>query len=222
MTLHEFCSKIDHSCLGWICEKSIVRRFCEEALQYGFASVCVNPDQVAYAASILQGRAGVSCVVGFPCGANSAKIKIAEGLEAIANGATDLDIVSNLSKLRNREYDSLAAEYAEIVTAIRAASPKTVIKFIIYAPYGQNPCFDEAELEQISHLVVASGADYIKFVCDPDLIKGFTGGKIKMKFSGCSNFAVSYDAVLKGCDRIGCDENMIAWLEENKHVFEEA
>lgn len=220
MTLKEFCSKVDYSYLGWICEKSIVRDFCEKAVEYGFASVCVNPDQVKYAASLLKGRAGISCVCGFPCGANSAEIKIAEACEAIDNGATDVDIVSNLSMIRNNETELLAEEYRKIVTAIRRKSPKTVIKFIIYAPYGTNPCFDDIELKTISELVLASGADYIKFVADPDVIKKFTGDRIKMKFSGCSSFDVTLDAVLKGCDRVGCDENIVPWIEEHRYIFE--
>lgn len=221
MTLKEFCSKIDYSYLGWICERSVVRDFCEKALEHGFASVCVNPDQVSYAASLLKGRAGVSCVCGFPCGANSTAIKIAEALEAIDNGATDVDIVSNLSMVRNRELDRLAREYREIVAAVREKKPDTVIKFIIYAPYGSNPCLTDEELKAVSAAVDASGADYIKFVADPALIKGYIGSTVKMKFSGCSSFGVTLDAVEKGCERVGCDENIVPWIEANKTVFEE-
>lgn len=212
ITKKEFCSKIDHSCLGWICERELVRRFCDEAVKYGFATVCMNPDQVAFASSVLMGRAGISCVVGFPCGANTAKIKIAEGLEAIGNGATDIDVVTNLSMLRDGEDRKLAEEYSAIVAAVRDRKPGTVVKFIIYAPYGTNPCLTMDETERVASLVVNSSADFIKFICDPDIIKRFTGGKIKMKYSGCCNFDISLDAVLKGCDRIGSDENMITWL----------
>ncbi|MDR3645784.1 MAG: hypothetical protein P4M02_12000 [Clostridia bacterium] len=213
MTRKEFCSHMDHSCLGWICSRETVDRFCDEALEYGFATVCVNPDQVAYCVSRLGGRVGVSCVVGFPQGFHSTAIKIAEGLEAIDNGATDLDVVTNLSWLRDGRDDLIRAEYEAFVKAVRAKKPDTVIKIIMYAPYGPADCLTEDETRRVAGMIVASGADYIKFCCDPKIIKALVGDSIKMKFSGSYTLDIVMDALKTGCSRIG-EESVPGWLQE--------
>jgi len=74
-------------------------------LQYGFAAVYVNPCDVAYAKSLLGDRAAVGTVIGFPQGATTTRTKIFEGLEAIDNGATELDIVINVSRLKDGDTD---------------------------------------------------------------------------------------------------------------------
>ncbi len=202
---------MDHSCLGWVCPREIVRRFCDEAIEFGFASVCVNPDQVEWAANYLQGRSGVSCVVGFPCGANTIATKVAEGLEAVANGATDLDLVTNFSLLRNGADKLLAEEHRRFIGSIREARPQTIIKIIMYAPYGQNPFLTSDETKRIAELIARSGADYIKFCCDPAIIKAIVGDSIKLKFSGASSLEVTMDAIQKGCARIG-EDSAVEWL----------
>jgi len=218
MTKKEFCSRLDHSILGWTCSKEEVKKYCDEVIEYGFASVCVNPDYVAYCASILEGRAGISCVCGFPCGANTTNIKIQEGLEALKNGATELDCVTNYGFLRNHEDDKLLAEYTAFVQAMKDKNPDAIVKYIIYAPYGQNPFLTEDETKRLAEMVIASGADYIKFNCDPRLIKPLIGDRIKMKFSGAVNLQVTLDALMQGCDRIG-EDAAVQWLKETPDSF---
>lgn len=200
--------------MGWICEKLLVKKYCDEVITYGFATVCVNPDNVSYAASLLEQRAGISCVVGFPCGAHSTKIKIAEGLEAISNGATDIDVVSNLSMLRNGEDKALYEQYRAIVTAVRDKKPETVIKFIVYAPYGENPCLTMDELARVSDLIADSGADYIKFFKDYEAISKMIDGRVKLKCCGIDSLEYAVNAARAGCERIGVDETFINWLQK--------
>ncbi len=211
ITKKDFCSRMDHSCLGWVCSRDMVKRFCDEALEFGFASVCVNPDQVAWTSEYLHGRCGVSCVVGFPCGANTVSTKVREGLEAIANGATDLDVVTNFSLLRDGNDVALTEEYKRFVDAVRSADPRVVIKIIMYAPYGPNGFLTEDETKRVAELIAQSGADYIKFNCDPDIIKRIVGNSIRMKFSGASTFELTMDALQKGCERIG-EDSAAQWL----------
>ena len=101
LTKEQFAKMQDHSILGTCCKRSDVRRFCEEVLDYGFAAVYVNPCDVSFAKSIVGDRAGVGTVIGFPQGATTTRTKIFEGLEAIGNGATELDIVINVSRLKD-------------------------------------------------------------------------------------------------------------------------
>ena len=214
----EFCSKLDHSILGWTCTEAQVRQYCDEVLEFGFRSVCVNPDYVSFCKSVLENRAGISCVVGFPCGANTINTKIYEGIEAIRNGATELDCVTNFGLLRNGKDAQLLEEYRAFVQAMKDERPETVVKYIIYAPYGQNPFLTEDETKRLAEMVVASGADYIKFLCDPRKIKPLIGSRIKMKFSGAVDLRVTLDAIEQGCDRIG-EDSAVKWLRETPDSF---
>jgi len=211
---NDFFKLIDYSCLGWICPKETVKKYCEEVIKYGFASVCVNPDPVAYCASLIEGRAGISCVVGFPCGANSTRTKIMEGLEAVDNGATDLDFVTNFSMLRDKRDQYLLKEYKMFVDTIKEKKPETIIKIIMYTPYGVDSYLTDDEIKRVSELIVKSGADYIKFACDPAIIKKIVGNQIKLKFSGATTFELAIDAAEKGCGRIGVDNVLLSWLKE--------
>ena len=218
MTKQEFCAMQDHSCLGWACPRPLVDRFCDEVLKYGFASVMVNPDQVAYCASRMEGRAGVGAVIGFPQGFNSSKIKIAEGLEALANGATDLDYVTNFSLLADHRDAELLEEYKAFVGAVRDKKPETVIKIIMYKPYCATPVLCDDEIKRVSDLIVQSGADYIKFCGAFPLIKSLVGDQIKMKHSGCADFAEAIEAVKQGCTRIGHD-SAPQWIDSVDDAF---
>lgn len=219
MTKQEFCSRLDHSILGWTCTEEQVKQFCQETLDYGFASVCVNPDYVKFCSEILEGKAGVSCVCGFPCGANTIQTKIFEGLNAIDNGATELDCVTNYGLLRSGKDAQLLEEYKAFVAAVKDKKPDVVVKYIIYAPYTANPThLTEDETKRVADMVVASGADYIKFFCDPRLIKPIVGASIKMKFSGTINFDVAYDAAVFGCERLG-EDSAVQWLKETPESF---
>ena len=98
-------SFIDHTLLKPEATEGDMRRLCEEAAHFGFATVCVNPYWVAMAAEVLAGTGvGVCTVIGFPLGANRTATKIAEVREALADGATELDMVINIGALRSRDY----------------------------------------------------------------------------------------------------------------------
>ena len=218
MTKQEFCAAQDHSCLGWACPRPLVDRYIEEVLEYGFASIMVNPDQVAYCASRIEGRAGVGAVIGFPQGFHSKEIKIAEGLEALKNGATDLDCVTNFSLLADGKDAELLTEYRDFVNAAKDVNPDTVVKFIMYKPYCSEPVLDDDQTRRVAELIMQSGADYIKFCGSFPLIKTLCEGKIKMKHSGCATFQEAIDAIQNGCSRIGHD-SAVTWLKSVDDSF---
>lgn len=220
ITKEEFAAVQDHSILGPICKREDVKRFCEEVLKYGFAAVYVNPGDVAYAKSIIGNKAGVGTVIGFPQGANTTKTKIYEGLDAIDNGATDLDIVINISRLKDGDTDFVRNELSEFVKAVKSKKPNVVVKVIV-------ECFHLTHAEKIivCDLVVDSGADYIKqstgttqnssfCLGDVRLFKQVIGDRIKIKASGwVVNVEDAIGSIEFGANRVG---NHLApqWLEE--------
>jgi deoxyribose-phosphate aldolase len=205
ITKSDFFHMQDHSLLGHVCTKEMVRQCCDDVIKYDFACAMLDPDNVAYAASILGGRAGIGSVISFPWGISTTRIKITEGLDAIANGATDLDLVTNFSRLVEKDDAYVLNEYKTFVQAARDRKPDVIVKIIMYLPCGTGR-LTEDETCRVSEMIMESGADYIKFAWDFSLIRSIVGNRIKMKHSGCAGLAEAIDAVSKGCTRIGhCD-----------------
>ena len=120
---------IDHTILKMDAGRATLKRFCDEAKQYHFASVCVNPCNVAYVAGQLKGT-GVktAAVVGFPLGANTSAIKAAEAKEAIQNGADEIDMVMNVAALKDGDLDYVLADMTAVV---QASHPDALVKVIL-------------------------------------------------------------------------------------------
>jgi deoxyribose-phosphate aldolase len=210
LSKEQFAKMQDHSILGTYCKQSDVRRFCEEVLTYGFAAVYVNPCDVALAKSIIGDRAGVGTVIGFPQGATTTGTKICEGLEAIDNGATELDIVINVSRLKDGDTAYVQNELTEFVAAVKAKKPGVLVKVIL-------ECFYLAHDEKVTacELVVASGADYVKqstgttpnssfCLGDTRLLKNVVSDKIKIKSSGwIMNVEDAIGSIEFGASRVG-------------------
>ena len=97
---------IDHTVLKADTPLETVKRICDEAMEYGFASVCINPCHVAYCADYLKDSdVNVCTVIGFPLGANTSAVKAFETKDAIANGADEIDMVMNIGALKDKNYD---------------------------------------------------------------------------------------------------------------------
>lgn len=218
VTREEFFKMQDHSILGHVCTKEEVKQYCNDVLKYGFASVVLDPDNVAYAASLIEGRAGVCSVIGFPWGISTTGIKIAEGLDAIANGATELDVVTNFSRLVEKDDIYVLNEYKSFVQATREKKPDVVVKIIMYMPCGTGR-LSKDETRRVSEMIVESGADFIKFAWDFPLIRSIVNGRIKMKHSGCADLKEAIDAVAKGCTRIG-SVDAPKWYTEMEKDFQ--
>ncbi len=111
---------IDHTLLGPGATGSDIDQLCEEADRYGFASVCVNPVWVARARQNLQGsKVKVCSVIGFPLGANSTDIKVLEARRALREGAREIDMVINVGRLKEGDYDFVQQDIARVVDACR-------------------------------------------------------------------------------------------------------
>lgn len=146
--------KIDHTCLKAFATKDDINKLCNEAIKYNFYSVCVNPCFVSLAKNILvNSNVRVATVVGFPLGANTSETKEFETIDAIKNGADEIDMVINIGALKNKDYNYLLND---IEVVVRAAKGK-LVKIIIETCYLTNE-----EIEEICHISEKAGAQYVK------------------------------------------------------------
>jgi deoxyribose-phosphate aldolase len=145
----------DHTVLKAYTPQSIVKKFCDEAIKYKFASICVNPIHAEFVSQQLKGT-GVKtcCVIGFPLGANKPLVKAVEASEAIKDGAEELDMVMNIGALRDGN-QKLVFEDIKAVTDV--AKGKAKVKVIIETCY-------LSDKEKIIACIISklAGADYVK------------------------------------------------------------
>ena len=156
MTPAAIAAVIDHTALKPDTTSAQIDRLCDEARQYEFASVCVNPTWVARCAERLSGSSVQVCtVVGFPLGATLPSVKAFEAGQAVANGATEVDMVINVGRLKDSDY---ATVYADIVGVVEAAHAEGVLVKVIL-----ETCLLTVE-EKVAGCVLAkaAGVDFVK------------------------------------------------------------
>ena len=120
---------IDHTLLKAFATKEDIKKLCDEAIQYNFKSVCVNPANVKLASELLQESEVLVCtVIGFPLGANTIETKIFETVDSIINGADEIDMVINVGKAKEHDYDYIEEEIAAVVKASEGKTVKVIIE----------------------------------------------------------------------------------------------
>jgi deoxyribose-phosphate aldolase len=198
---------IDHTALKADTTKEQIIKLCEEAKEYNFASVCVNPTWVETAASLLKGSGVDVCtVIGFPLGANTPETKAFETKDAIEKGATEVDMVINIGALKSGDYDLVERDIKAVVDA---AKGKALTKVII-----ETSLLTDEEKVKVSEIAVKSGADFVKTstgfstggATAPDvaLMRKTVGPDIGVKASGGVRDLAGAEAMIKaGATRIG-------------------
>lgn len=156
MTQTAIAPLIDHTLLKADARREDIIKLAEEAKTYGFASVCVNPGFVSTVYEVLKDtpQVKVCTVIGFPLGANTPEVKAFETKDAIANGATEVDMVINISALKDGNDDYVAADIKAVVDA---AKGKALTKVII-----ETCLLTEEEKVRACKLAVQAGADFVK------------------------------------------------------------
>ena len=120
---------VDHTNLKPIATKADIEKLCRDAAKYDFASVCVNPCDVALAKELLKGTGvNVCTVIGFPLGRNTTGIKVAETKDALAAGCDEFDMVVNVGKIKDRDLDYVRTEIAAVVAAAQGKIVKVIIE----------------------------------------------------------------------------------------------
>ena len=177
---------IDHTILKATASSSDVQKLCEEAIEHEFYSVCVNGCYVADAKHLLQGTdVKVAAVVGFPLGAMTTAAKVFEAKEAVENGASEIDMVINVAKLKDGEFEYVENEIRQIKEAIG----DNVLKVIIETCY-----LTDEEKVKACELALVAKADFVKTSTgfgtggatyeDVKLMKSVVGDNAKVKASG--------------------------------------
>ncbi len=211
MTKRELAARIDHTFLKAAGDPGAVERLCDEARRYRFACAMVNPAEVARAAELLDGSdVRVGTVVGFPLGQNTVKVKCLEAVEAVQNGATDIDYVLNLRDLRSKPSDAVLEDLTLMNLAPKKVSDDVVTKLIIECCY-----LTDDEKVFACRLAKKAGFDFVKTstgfgtggatVEDVALMRKTVGKGMGVKAAGGIR---TLDDALKmlaaGADRLGC------------------
>jgi len=210
---------IDHTALRPEATRSDVLRLCNEARAYGFGVIFVPPCYATEAVEAVSGTAIlVGIPVGFPLGGHSTATKVTEAMDAAAKGATVLDMVINVSRLKSGDLDAVRRDIAEVVKA----TPETEHKVIIETCY-----LTDQEKITACRLVMEAGADYVKTstgfgpagatAADVRLLSEAVAGRIKVKASGGIRDWFTAKALLEaGADRIGTSASLAIVAEWKK------
>ncbi|MFD2369727.1 deoxyribose-phosphate aldolase [Brevibacillus sp. GCM10020057] len=197
---------IDHTLLKPEATADMIDKLCAEAKEHDFASVCVNPYWVKRSAQLLAGTDVKVCtVIGFPLGANTPEVKAAETRDAIANGATEVDMVLNIGALKSGDLETVKRD----VAAVKEAAGSVLLKVIL-----ETGLLTDEEKEIACKLCVEAGADYVKTstgfgpggatVEDIALMRKTVGPDIGVKASGGVRDAEAAAAMISaGATRIG-------------------
>lgn len=212
MNKNELARMIDHTILKADATGASVEKLCKEALEYKFASVCVNPGRVKESYEILKGSEVKVCtVIGFPLGATTTATKVFETKDAIENGATEVDMVINVGKLKDKDYDFVKEDIKAVVDA---AKGKALTKVIIEA------CLlTDEEKVIVCKLAKEAGADFVKTSTgfstggatkeDIKLMRETVGPEMGVKASGGVRTLEDAEAMIaNGATRIGASASI--------------
>ena len=198
---------VDHTLLKAVATKEDIKKLCEEAKQYDFASAVVNPCYVKYASELLKGTdVNVVTVIGFPLGANTSETKAYEAKEAILNGAKEVDMVINIGAAKAHDWDTVLDDIKAVVKAANGTLVKVIIETCYLTP---------EEIAKTSELSVLGGAQFVKTstgfgtygarVEDVKIMVNTVKGKAKVKASGGVRNKEEFEAMINaGALRIGC------------------
>jgi deoxyribose-phosphate aldolase len=205
MTNEEIFRCIDHTLLKAFATWQEIRTLCDEALRYKTASVCIPPSYVKPCSETYGGDINICTVIGFPLGYSVCAAKILEAEEAIGAGASELDMVINITDVKNGYFDRVEKEIA----ALRKTAGSHILKVIVETCY-----LNREEKIRLCKIVTNTGADYIKtstgfgsggaVLDDIRLFKEHIGSGVKMKAAGGVKTRDDLEAFLgAGCSRIG-------------------
>ncbi|NQW77985.1 MAG: deoxyribose-phosphate aldolase [Chitinophagaceae bacterium] len=200
---------IDHTILKPTCLVADIEKLCAEAKQYDFAAVCVPPNFVKLAKEKLAGSTvQVATVIGFPFGYSATEAKIAEIILAMVDGADELDVVANITAIKNGDWTAIADEINHIMPIIR--SKGKVIKIII-----ESGILTDDEIIKCCDIYGIAGIDYLKTstgyaekgasVEAVKLFRKHLPDQVQIKASGgIRDYATAQSMIAEGATRIGC------------------
>ena len=185
MTNQEILARVDHTLLKADAKKADIKRICEEAMANNTASICINPGFIEYAVGIMGDKIPVCTVIGFPLGAMTTAAKVFEAKDAIEKGAQEVDMVINISRAKDGDWEYITEEIRQIKRAVGDKILKVIIETCLLT--------DEEKIA-LCKCVTDAGADYIKTSTgfstagatfhDIELFAKYCEGKCKNKAAG--------------------------------------
>lgn len=211
MTAENIAAHIDHTLLKAFCSWEEIKKLCDEAVAYKTASVCIPSCYIKRIREEYGPDFTICTVVGFPLGYCNTASKLAETKQALLDGADEIDMVINITDVKNGDYDKVEKEIA----LLKEACGKKVLKVIIETCY-----LTKEEKIAMCKAVTNAGADYIKTSTgfgsagatmeDVLLMKENIGPDVKIKAAGGIRTKEAMEQFLEaGCDRIGCSSTSV-------------
>ncbi len=218
MDVKTILSKCDHTLLKQQSTLKEIISLCDEGLKYQTASVCIPPCFVKEAKDYVNGKLNICTVIGFPNGYNTTPVKVFETLEAIKNGADEIDMVINIGKLKDKEYDYILNEIKEIKNACQGKILKVIIETCLLT---------EEEKVKMCDLCYEAGADYIKTstgfstsgatIKDVKILRENSNKNLKVKAAGgISGLSDAEVFIGLGADRLGTSKVVKAVIEKGE------
>lgn len=205
MNINDILSKVDHTLLSQTATFDEIKTICDDAIKYGVASVCIAPTHVRRAKEYVGDEMRICTVIGFPNGYNTTEAKVFETIDAIKNGADEIDMVINLGWVKAQKFDLVLEE----IKKIKAACGKRILKVII-----ETCLLTDDEKIKMCEVVTQAGADFIKtstgfskagatFV-DVELFASHVGEDVKIKAAGgISSIDDAEKFISLGAQRLG-------------------
>jgi len=205
MKNEELFQYVDHTQLKAFATWEDIQKLCEEAIQYKTASVCVPPCYIKRIADTYGEKINICTVVGFPLGYSTTEAKVEEVKKALEDGASEIDMVVNISDVKNGDYETVEKE----IKALREVTGTKILKVIIETCY-----LSEEEKIAMCHAVTRAKADYIKTSTgfgtkgatleDIILMKKHIGEEVKIKAAGGIRSKEDMENyIAAGCSRLG-------------------
>ncbi|MEO0083947.1 MAG: deoxyribose-phosphate aldolase [candidate division WOR-3 bacterium] len=197
---------IDHTLLKPEASEKDIKKLCAEAKRYNFATVFVNPCYVNLAKRLLKGSdVKVGCAIGFPLGSTTTEVKVLEAMQAVANGADEIDMVINIGAVKSRNYKLVEQDIKSVVKAVKPIGVKTILETCLLT---------DDEKVKIAKIAKRAGAKFVKTstgfssggatIADIKLLRKAVGKKMGVKASGgIRDYKTALAMIKAGANRIG-------------------
>lgn len=220
MELTEILATVDHTLLSQTATWEEIRQILDDAMRYQTASACIPASYVERAAEYVDGKLAICTVIGFPNGYSTTATKIFETKDAIANGASEIDMVINIGDVKDGRYDLVEEEIRQIHEACQGRILKVIIEICLLT---------EEEIVELSKVVTHAGAEFIKTSTGfstggatfeaVSLMKKNVGPQVQVKAAGgISNLADAEKFIELGASRLGTSR--IVKIIKNQEVEE--
>ena len=217
MDREEILNKVDHTLLTQTATWEEIREILDDAMKYHTASACIPAAYVKQAAEYVQVRLPICTVIGFPNGYHTTAVKVFETKDAVANGASEIDMVINIGFLKDKRYEEIEEE----IRQVHAACEGRILKVII-----ETCLLTEKEKIKMCEIVTKAGAEFIKTSTgfstggatfeDVELMRKHVGANVKVKAAGgIASFADAEKFVDLGADRLGTSRLIKIMKAEN-------